>query len=415
MANRSLTDLPLDIVLCITDVLEPQGLLGLLQVLPWLVDWLPSRQITRSDDPRGNTVLHYLGRLSCREDNYHELCRRLLARPEIDINVRNGRGFTPLAYAVSYSREKRPFNDPIIDMLLARPDIQADKSGLHDTSPLMLAAGHGVARVVEKLIARNNVDVNLAGTTGFTALMYACYEGQPKVVSILLAHPKTCTRNTDINLRTPLSYAAQSGNTLIVRMLLGLYHEPGPYTLTAEQVAYVNAACEAGRTPLLYAVLYGAHRTARLLLALPEVDVNTEDEFSLRTALSYAAEAGDAKMVAQLLARPDIVADRRDGVGRTPLSYAAAGGHLEVAKMLIENEQVDAGALDEDGRNPLVHALIARNARLVRLIQKNMDWNSPYIRDTSGREPKDYARLAGPEFEQIVNCPRGAHISELFG
>lgn len=406
MADRSLTGLPLDIILDITDALEPEDLLRLLQILPWLVDWLPSRQLAKAADSKGNTVLHYLSRLGCHDDNYDELCRRILGRPVIDINVGNRQGFTPLDCAVSYSREKQPYNDLMIDMLLARPDIQVNKLGIHGTSPLMVAAGVGVARVVEKLIARDDVDINLAGTTGFTALMYACYEGRPKVVSVLLAHPKISPGIMDINLRTPLSHAAQSGNTLVIRMLLGLYYEPGPYTLTEAQVSDINAACQAGRTPLMYAVLYGAHRTARLLLALPEVNVNREDEYTLRTSLSYAAEAGDAKMVVQLLARSDIVADRRDGVGRTPLSYAVAGGHLEVARMLLENEQVDAGALDEDGRSPLVYALMARNTRMVRLVQQNMDWNSPYIRDVSGREPYDYARVAGSDFEHIVEDPR---------
>ncbi|PLN80626.1 ankyrin repeat-containing domain protein [Aspergillus taichungensis] len=412
MANTSFVDLPLDIVLCITDVLEARDLLNLLQSLPCLADCLPSRQLTRPVDPNENTILHCLGELSCRENNHHELCRRILARREIDNNVCNRKGLTPLAYAVCYSREERPFNDYFISMLLARPDIQADNTNLHVKSPLLLAAGHGVVRIVEKLIARDDVDVNLGGNTGYTPLMHACYEVQAKVVSTLLAHPKICTKNTTIYLRTPLSFAAQYGSTLIVRTLLGLYSESGPYTLTEEQAAYINTPCEVGWTPFVYAVRWRSRRTARLLISFPEVNVNREVGYFGETALAYAAQDGDTEMVAALLARPDILPDQRDRTGRTPLSYAAARGHLEVATMLLENERVDAGSLDEAKRNPLVYAVIARNVRMARLIREHMNQNSPYIWDRCGHGPMYYARRAGPEFEQIVSS-LGPHTMSI--
>jgi len=70
------------------------------------------------------------------------------------------------------------------------------------------------------------------------------------------------------------------------------------------------------------------------LLLAANAEVDSKDRFG-RTALSWAAEKGDAEVVKKLLAANADV-DSNNWVGQTPLSFSVQEGHLEVVKLLLD-------------------------------------------------------------------------------
>jgi hypothetical protein len=88
------------------------------------------------------------------------------------------------------------------------------------------------------------------------------------------------------------------------------------------------------------------------LLTLAGVDVNARDSDGY-SALTYAAEAGDATAVTNLLDRGAYV-DPDDTAG-TPLTHAAAKGRLEIVKLLVEHG-ANVRATNRHGLTPLALA-----------------------------------------------------------
>lgn len=117
---------------------------------------------------------------------------------------------------------------------------------------------------------------------------------------------------------TPLQQAARKGQTALVQQLL-------------QKGAPVNSHDHAGWTPLHDAVRMEHFDIVELLLACPDIAVNSrsnQEQHSL-TPLHDAAEQGNVAIVAALLAAgADTTLE--DARGHTPLDLAAAAGHQPV-------------------------------------------------------------------------------------
>ena len=74
--------------------------------------------------------------------------------------------------------------------------------------------------VVQLLLARQDVDVNKADETGVTALMMASQNGHIEVARLLLAHPDVEANKTTQNGATALIAASLKGHGAIVRLLV---------------------------------------------------------------------------------------------------------------------------------------------------------------------------------------------------
>jgi len=105
------------------------------------------------------------------------------------------------------------------------------------------------------------------------------------------------------------------------------------------------------------------------------------------TALHYAAQLGDQRMVQALLYYKAAV-DPRDQFGNTPLHWAAQRGNVAVLQMLIDAK----AAIDPQNRQgvtPLMMAAQAGQAQAVRLLLQ--DGADPRRADFTGRDVAGWA------------------------
>lgn len=339
---------------------------------------------------------------------------RFLLKHAADVNRVNGRGETPLFFAVSFA------SADVVDELLAAgaaANVQ-DASGdtaLHRAAArgeiaiasLLLSHGAGVnivnqagneplfsaasAAMVNALCAAGAAP-DAAPPAGKTALMNAAVNGLLEVSQALLAHgadPDAATAQGE----TALHFAALAGpsqtNAAIIKALLDAGAQVDEETnegvtplMAAGMAAYVqtiqallargasvNARTATGRTPLILASNGGLESTRDFTfnsrmqdsiraLTAAGADVNAADRDGY-TALHAATVGFDAGPVRTLL---ELGAHARVGSnsGVTPIANAAAQLHSAMVHDLIA-AGADVTAADEDGNTPLLLALKSRS------------------------------------------------------
>jgi ankyrin repeat protein len=106
------------------------------------------------------------------------------------------------------------------------------------------------------------------------------------------------------------------------------------------------------------------------------------------TALHYAAQLGDQKMVQALLYYKASV-DPRDQFGNTPLHWAAQNGSTTILQMLIDAKAV-VDPQNRQGVTPLMMAAQAGRVQAVRLLLK--DGADAHRADFTGRDVAGWAQ-----------------------
>ena len=239
----------------------------------------------------------------------------LLARDDVDPSLENNRGQTLLSLAASNGREV------VVNLLLARDNIDPNFRDKDGQTSLSLAASNGHEAVINILLARDDVDPDLKNNRGQTLLSLAASNGREAVVKLLLARDNFDPNSQDKDGYTPLSLAIIYGHEAIVNLLL------------ARDNVNPNSQDKDGYTPLSLAMIYGHEAIVNLLLARDNIDPNTQDKDG-RTPLSLAAKWGREAIVNLLLARDDVDSDLKNNSGQTPLSLAASNGHEAIVRLL---------------------------------------------------------------------------------
>jgi ankyrin repeat protein len=129
------------------------------------------------------------------------------------------------------------------------------------------------------------------------------------------------------------------------------------------------------------------------------VNVNAADPQG-RTALSYAAELGNAEMAKELLdarASPD----QRDKLGNLPLHWAANNGRVDVLKVLLA-AHATVDATDKQGITPLMGAIAHKQPNAVKtLLAAGAD---PRKQDFTGRDAFGWA-AGQPALARLLQEP----------
>eukprot|EP00943_MAST-04B_sp_MAST-4B-sp1_P007283 g7283.t1 len=242
----------------------------------------------------GTTIVHKLIRIYgiCGEHGGIHVGESILKLPNIDLNIKNKNG-----------------NTPLLDFYLAGVDnddkcVVALKQNGGETGlpPLLEASCLNNLDEVKKLLKKDDIDVNQTDEMSRTALHFASYMGHTEIVKHLLL-----TDDIDVNLQCTSPFQKRN-----------FYEE------------------ECGLTPINIAAFYSRYKICELLLSHPKLDsINKTDEIHGRTVLHYAVIGGCEKLVRLLLNYPNIdlrIVDRRKG--RKPWKYAWGMGRTTLMELL---------------------------------------------------------------------------------
>ncbi|KAK0466743.1 ankyrin repeat-containing domain protein [Desarmillaria tabescens] len=234
---------------------------------------------------------------------YNHMVHRLLDRKDIQADIKDNRGWTPLFYAMTNkdithikayrnSADMEPRTVPVVDpfpfgdpwQTLIPPQSSID---LH-------------LEIVRLLLGRSDVSPNVVDEAGHTPIYYAIQHNDIDVVNVFLEQGIVDT-NTLISIAIP-DFIGGDGD--------------------------VNLKDGDGRTLFSYAAERGSP-AVDLLLQCADLDINSQDKKG-RTPLSYAAENGRMRIVKSILKRKDVDVNLSDSNGVTPLGYTERAEALGV-------------------------------------------------------------------------------------
>lgn len=104
----------------------------------------------------------------------------------------------------------------VIEVLLAAKEMDVDLSNKQGETPLMIASINGDLPLVKTLVLKNRAQVD---HIGWTPLHYASAKGQLEVAEFLLSKG-ALVDSLNLGGTTPLMMAVQSGNINLVKLLL---------------------------------------------------------------------------------------------------------------------------------------------------------------------------------------------------
>lgn len=312
--------------------------------------------ILLSNIPDKTRLLHEISETG----RHMELLQR---KGEIDIDVPDSNGFTPLGIASRNGRADvvKILIDRGADVAAEGPNRQtalhlAVKNGHHETVNLLVEAGatlsarneHGqtplhVAALagytdIESL-ALKGADLEARQEDGQTILHLAAIHNREKVVRLLLDRGVNQSAKDKTQL-TALHLAAQRGHERIVELL-------------SKKRGNLLARNTSGQDPLILAAQANGRESIIRIMVEQGADLTARD-VSGRGALEYAAMRGDDAVV-RLLIEKDAPLDSRDGFGRTALHYASMRGHVSTVRLLIK-KGFEINAADKDGWTALHYA-----------------------------------------------------------
>ena len=162
---------------------------------------------------------------------------------------------------------------------------------------------------------------------GATTLHQSAQKGDIKLVNDCLVDLHIDVK--DKCGRTPIMYAAWSDEIEMVKHLLNLGSN-------------ISIKDHSERNILHHALQKKSMRTIKYLCVhvLWDLDVNAKDNTG-RTALMYAAEAGQTEVIKALITDDRVEVNKCDEDGTTALLYAARTGQAEVIKALITDDRVE--------------------------------------------------------------------------
>jgi ankyrin repeat protein len=257
---------------------------------------------------------------------WEEVIEKILSHGNIDVNIRNSQGMTPLCIAV-----QRCYKG-ITRLLLDSWQVQVNSEGGKGRTPLAIACRVGNIEFTKLLLATGKTTVNSPDKFGLSPLSHAASRGHYDIVVLLLQSQDVDVNSRDNSHRTPLSYAAEHGHEEVVRLLL-----------TNPKID-INSKDRSSWSPLLYAACRGRERVVKLLLLQDKVNANLRCGAGY-TALILAAREGHAAIVKLLLGRADVDVKVTSTGGISAMSVSRNMGHEEVAKILLASGKIEDGEI----------------------------------------------------------------------
>ncbi|KAG2004358.1 ankyrin repeat domain-containing protein 50 [Coprinopsis cinerea AmutBmut pab1-1] len=302
------------------------------------------------------------------------LVQELLKFGDLDVNVRDGWGNTPLIHAA-----RRNIPDTV-NRLLQSVGIQVNVANGDGHTALMVASRIGHGTIVKQLLQFNGINVVAVDGRGNTAACLAAEYGRGDVVEPLFQAQEAVLNMPNDQGQTPLILASSYGHANTVLRLI----QSGKVDLNAVDHSGSTALAVAfahHHWPVVVHLLQAdrihvntAHKSGYdedsvdLLLRCENIDVNVKNIHG-ETALMWASYQGHSIVVERLLGSKGIEVNSRDGRGRSAMMHAARCGNEEVVKLLLQSGKVDVDLRCMDGRNATLYAVEHGHERVLRRLE----------------------------------------------
>ncbi|KAJ3499540.1 hypothetical protein NLG97_g238 [Lecanicillium saksenae] len=298
-----------------------QGDLGLLYTLQTYQGFT-----TDTRDKQYDTAL-----LCAIHEGHDEVAIALAKMEGLHVNLAN-RTWRPLSLAISKGQTA------VVQALLEAPYIMVNGRRFEDYGiPLFEARRRGDPEILQLLLAREDLDLSTTDRHGRTPLHVASEKGLPDIAKALLKDGRVPCTKKDGRGRTALSCAVQNGSFDVIFVMHEYKIYPTPADLwTANQLGrhfttYIHRRIN-GPRPSTDGCSMMACAAATGHVALVEMCLHLADEEQCRDALLYAAAYGNIGPARLLLEK--VSPHFCDTRGRTPGWYAWQWGHHRVHKLI---------------------------------------------------------------------------------
>jgi len=324
-----------------------------LDVLKLLVN---DKRITTSilNDPWGGldhfeSSLHMLARGGEHEMILNVL-QLMLDQPNINVNSKDHLGRTPLMNAVG-------IDDKIAKMMLENPATELDIVSEDGNTVFTLACERSSVECVKMILQDKRWDPNMLErktVKGDSGLIIAAYRGSLDIVKLILDQPSIDVNIQDSNGESPLNFAMKCNFPEVVEILLA--REETKLDILDENDEYsLKQACKNNYVECVKLFLADKRCNAEI--------VNNVGRNSLSTALTIAAESGNAEIAKMLLDYPGVDVNLKQ-----PILLAMEHGHFEIVKMLLEKANIEPDVKNDYGETGLTLACQKNHVKCVENI-----------------------------------------------
>jgi ankyrin repeat protein len=343
------------------------------------------------------------------ENGYLNIVNSLMSIKDINVNIKNEHGASPLDCAV-YGGHKE-----IVEALI-KADAEVNTQDKNGVSALHCAVYQGHKEIVEALIS-SDANVNVKDSTDIRPLHCAVSEGHKEIVEALIK------AGADLNAQdntgnTILHILASNNNINLIKTLISTYNINidaldkqnnifAFYLSSDNQKAILLWAKENDNKQLLeiikplnidysneYALIHASENgyinITNDLLSIEGIDVNIKDEYEV-VPLHYAVYGGHKEIVEALI-KAGAYVNVQDENGVSTLHYAVSEGHKEIVEALIK-AGANLNAQDNTDLRPLHSAVTKGHKEIVEaLIKAGADVN---VQDKNGVSTLHYAVTKG--------------------
>ncbi|KAH8698697.1 ankyrin repeat-containing domain protein [Talaromyces proteolyticus] len=342
-----------------------------------------------------------------------DVVKLLLKQPGIDVNHRDKMRKTPFLRACEVG------NLDIVKLFLARRDVDINACDDRCQSCLSWACGSGNVDIVRLLLSRPGIDINRKNVHEGNAMNFAVGSGSLEIVEILLnLKDPPLEINYNHPTESPITLAAKLGHTRIFdRLARNAEASIGGFNIQAAMYAAISEGREAifkallkrdpkllhskdsdGFTPFATACKEGRPNIARLLLAEPNVEINSIDSYNaMPIHWAINSRGGTPEIISMLLERDNIILNHKDNNGETPL-VAASGGHPDIVKLLLSckrhRHQIDINSSNRVGFTSLACAAERGQPEVMSMLlaEEGIDLN---VQDQWGKTALIWAAYMG--------------------
>ncbi|KAH7191681.1 hypothetical protein BKA60DRAFT_471064 [Fusarium oxysporum] len=262
-----------------------------------------------------------------------------LAHSEVDVNVRDKNGDTPLHLAV----DKKSLE--MVSVLLATGKCEISLENELGYTPLGRAIANWDIAMVELLLSTDEINANMPEDSHLNPLYLAVSSGQIEVAKLLLDTRKVDISTTDDRGDTPLDRAINNRDEAMLRLLL--------YT----EKVYRQEQKEVPQKTVLWAVDNAKVYTVQLLLEWGVFNLQRVDGDVMREIFWLAVGKGNERLINVVHDSGNFGINAKDRLGKTPLMHVTEAYAEETLKLLLKTGKADVHAVDNEGNTALSMAV----------------------------------------------------------